>query len=52
MKKYLFPKRVLQNGQAAEYPNLLKKKELQIGLAETDTVEFEDGDHAIFDFGA
>lgn len=50
MKKYIYPKTIV-NAQP-QWLTLLKKKDLQIGLSETNTANFQDGDYLILDFGA
>ncbi len=50
MKQYVFPKRIV--GENAErYDSLLKKQELQIGLAEKQLCYFKKGEYVILDFG-
>ena len=50
MKTYLFPKRAFSECDR-QYPALLKKQTLQIGLAERNTTSFGPGDSVILDFG-
>ena len=50
MKTYLFPKGAFSECDR-QYPALLKKQTLQIGLAERNTTSFGPGDSVILDFG-
>ena len=50
MIAYLFPKRAFSEDDR-QYPALLKKQPLQIGLAEKDTTFFDAGESVILDFG-
>ena len=52
MTEYIFPKDIKAFDSCENPHSLLKKKELQIGLAETDVAEFSDGGYIILDFGA
>ena len=49
MKKYIYPTKIV--GGQSEWLTLLKKKDLQIGLAEADTANFQAGEYLILDFG-
>ncbi len=50
MKEYIFPKKIIfAKNQISD--NLLKKQPLQIGLAESNTTIFKDGDFVVLDFG-
>lgn len=50
MMTYLYPKRAFSESNL-QFPALLKKQPLQIGLAEQNTTSFEAGDSVILDFG-
>ena len=49
MKKYIYPKKIIN--EKPEWLNLLKRQELQIGLSESVTSKFQDGEYLILDFG-
>lgn len=51
MKEYIFPRRIVQIRCRAGEGNLLQKQTLQIGLAETVTTVFDQGDFVILDYG-
>ena len=51
MKQYILPKRCFKDKREVLLKGLTKRKPLQIGLTEKDTVSFADGDHVILDFG-
>ena len=50
MTTFLFPKRAFSE-DSRQFPALLKKQTLQIGLAERNTTCFASGDSVILDFG-
>ena len=52
MKKYIFPKKIIKTINEYAAKSLLAKKELQIGLAETETACFSMGDYVILDYGS
>lgn len=49
MKEYICPKKIV--GGQSQWSTLLTKKDLQIGLAECETADFQAGDCLIVDFG-
>ena len=52
MKQQLFAKKIQGNALSLNNnKNLIKKQSLQIGLNETITTKFLDGDYVILDFG-
>lgn len=51
MKRYVLPKKLISNRKHADVKCLLKKKDLQIGLAENSLAFFDKGDYVILDFG-
>ncbi len=51
MKKYIFPKKIVDKNSQCDAKALLKKQELQIGLAERKTSDFTKGEYVILDFG-
>lgn len=51
MKSYILPKKVFGSDREGILKGLLKRKDLQIGLAEKETYFFTKGDYLILDFG-
>ena len=51
MKQYIYPKKIVNSKSEYSLKPLLKRKELQIGLAESETCCFADGQYVILDFG-
>lgn len=51
MKEFVFPKAIVQSSSCDHADTLLKKKTLQINLAERELARFEQQGHIILDFG-
>lgn len=51
MKERIYAKKIVESGSVIGAEHLLRKKPLQIGLNETDTITVEEGGYFILDFG-
>ncbi|MBQ8393753.1 MAG: alpha-L-rhamnosidase [Clostridia bacterium] len=51
MTEYIFPKRIKDRQAVNDCGALLKKQAMQIGLAETETATFNNGEYVILDYG-
>lgn len=51
MTEYIFAKRIKAHSLCEKEKNLLKKKPMQIGLAERELASFKDGGYVILDYG-
>lgn len=51
MKKYVIPTRIICSEKVQMQTNLLKRKDLQMGLKEDSLTEFQEGSSIVLDYG-